>query len=354
MILPKYTYLISNRDPSDPNNYIGPVTYQTAPNNNQRPYLSTPFKVVPGDAWNHALAADLETRYAGSSDVWDIAFYIHGYATSERYAQLGLESYGLLLSSVGFDRGILVGVSWPSSTWTYGGAQTNAAASKALLSACGQVVTRLRANIGRRPVRATIFCHSMGNYLLSMSLVNGATLPSIDSIFLLAADVDYALWDRTSTSYPQGVAVAKAAGHAYVLYTPNDRVLGDSGWVNWAYRLGYYGAKSAAQLPKNVSQLDYSAWGNDPYCLDYVPYSYYNTLAGTGALVHSSSKFVPDLISFQNHALRNVPQSSLNVPAARDLARLVSLVSVPWTPGKSVARKSAPAKKGAGVKRVKG
>ncbi|PYQ54803.1 MAG: hypothetical protein DMF53_28975, partial [Acidobacteria bacterium] len=257
------------------------------------------------------------------------------------------ESYGLLLSSVGFDRGILVGVSWPSNTWTYGGAQTNAAASKALLSACGQVVTRLRAHAGR-PVRATLFCHSMGNYLLSTSLVNGATLPPIDSIFLLAADVDYALWDPKSTSYPQGVAVAKAARHLYVLYTPNDTVLGDSGWVNWVYRLGYYGAKSVAQLPKNVSQIDYSAWGNDPYCLDYVPYSYYNTLAGTGALIHSSSKFVPDLISFQNHALRNLPQSSLDVPAARDLARLVSLVSVPWTPGKPAARKRAPATKAPG------
>jgi hypothetical protein len=326
MRMPRYTYLISNRSSDDPDNYIGPLTFQSAPNSMDRPYKSDGFKVAPPDAWTESLLRDLRDRYEGSQDPYDIAFYVHGFATSEKYGRLGLESFGLGLTSVGFDRGMLVGVSWPSNTWTYGGAQTNATLSGPLLTACGNVVGRLRHDLPR-PVRATLFCHSMGNYLLGTTLAAGtAKLPAIDTIFMLAADVDYAIWSPGTANYPQGVAIKNVAKQVYVLYTSNDTVLRSSGWVNWQNRLGYSGAKSAAELPPNVAQLDYSAWGNDPYCNDYVPYSYYNTAAGTGALIHSSSKFVPDLLSFEALGIRHAP-GTLDVAATRDLAELERLVT---------------------------
>jgi hypothetical protein len=341
--MPRHTYLISNRSTSDPDNYIGPLSWQNAPNHSDRPYKSEGFKAYPADAWTESLIGDLRDRYQGSTDTYDIAFYIHGYATSEKYARIGLESLGLGLTSVGFDRGILVGVSWPSNTWTYGGAQTNATMSGPLLTACGNIVGRLRYEL-KRAVRATLFCHSMGNYLASTTLAAGsAKLPAIDSIFMLAADVDYALWDPKGSSYAQGIAIKSAAKQVYVLYTQNDTVLRDSGIINNQTRLGYYGAKSVSQLPSNVAQFDYSAWGNDPYCNDYVPYSYYNSLAGTGALIHSSSKFIPDLLSFEVAGMQNVP-GKLDVAAMRDLPELKRLVmgtSKPDEPAKGKGAKRA-------------
>lgn len=343
MLFPKYTYLISNRSTSDPNGTIGPLTYHYAPNNMDRPYKSSGFSVVPSNSWMTSLTQDLATRYQGSAGPVDIMFYIHGYATSGEYAKIGLEGLGLGLTSVGIDRGILVGVSWPSNTWTYGEAQSNAAASGALLTACGNVIIALR-SILKTTVRATLFCHSMGNYLLGSTLAaKTGVLPPVDSIFMLAADIDYAIWSPGTANYAQGVAIQKAAKQMYVLYTANDTVLRDSGWVNWDYRLGYFGAKSPNTLPANVAQFDYSAYGNDPYCNDYVPYSYYNTVAGTGALVHSSSKFIPDLLSFEAHCLQNVPAGSLNIKPTRDLAALKSLVTASSNAGKKGSKASVSA-----------
>jgi hypothetical protein len=321
MRMPKFTYLISNRSPSSPDDQIGPVVYQRAPNYNDRAYKRDGFVNVSVDDWAGALAADLAARYAGSSDPWDLAFYIHGYATSEPYGRIGLESFGLALSAVGVDRGILVGVSWPSDTYTYGGAQDNAVASTALINAVGKIITRVRATTSAR-VRVSIFCHSMGNYLLSTTLSGTAKLPGVDSLFMLAADVGFDVWVPASGNYPQGLALAAAATQLYVFHTTNDTVLWDSGVINDDRRLGYQGASSGSTVPPNVAQFDYSAYGQVPYCEDYVPYSDWNYGAWTGALVHSSSKFVPDLLSFFRACLENPPPGRVDVPPTRDLAKL--------------------------------
>lgn len=319
MLTPKNSYLISNRSSSDPDGTIGPVTFQTAPNHMDRRYKSGPFSAKPADAFIHALTSDLA---AEQGSVFDVAFYVHGFGTSEFYGRTGFEQYGLALTGVGFDRGILVGVSWPSNTWTYGGAQTNASNSTALVSACGVVLSRLRSSLPH-PVRATFLCHSMGNYLLSTTLAGGASLPQLDSLFMLAADVDYDLWNPNGGSYPQGQAIQRAAKHVYVFYTTNDTVLRESGIINDETRLGYSGAKTVSQIPPNVSQFDYSAQGNYDTCKDFVPYSYYTSAAGGGSLVHSSSKFDPDVVNFTRVVMQSAPPR-FDLPATNDPLKLMA------------------------------
>ena len=74
-----------------------------------------------------------------------------------------------------------------------------------------------------------------------------------------------------------------------------------------------------------------------------MPYSYYNSLAGTGALIHSSSKVIPDLLSFEVVGMQNVP-GKLDVAAMRDLPELKRLVmgtSKPDEPAKGKGAKRA-------------
>lgn len=345
MRMPKFSYLVSNRSASSPDDTLGPVTYQRAPNHLDRPYKSEGFESVAWGDWAAALITDLHARYDGSDDPWDLAFYVHGFETSEAYGRKGLESLGLALTSVGFDRGLLVGVSWPSDTWLYSSAQTNARGSNALMGAVAKTIKAVQSTGAQ--VRVSLFCHSMGNYLAGYTMANGAALPHLDSLFLLAADVDNTLWQSGTPSAPLGDALAAAATQVYVFYTANDTVLRESGIINDVTRLGYSGAAPGTTVPGNVAQLDYSGYGNDPYCLDYVPYSYYATGASTGSLVHSSSKFVPDLLSLFRACMVNVPPGRVDVSPTRDFAKLRRLFKGKGAPEAKAprARAAKPAKK---------
>jgi esterase/lipase superfamily enzyme len=318
--LPRHTYLLSNRKKTDDLRAARPrlkhftVKGPPLPEGSSNP---TPGSVrfliganaslerstedlaniadVPADAWMHTLRADLSaTAVAGRQS---LGVYIHGFATTYSDAVAGLAAYSLAMAGAGFP-GVVVGVTWPSDTYSdfdhtsYYYAQQNALQSLALLQQVMRSIASIQTAVPT--VDVSLACHSMGNFLLAeLASQLVGPLPRPINVMMLAADVDNG---QFAAGNPGGKAVAALASQVSIYYSTNDDVLYASGWINDDIRLGYSGPSTYGNLPANVVGIDCAAVAQTDVCDWSVP-SEYVSVGDDG--VHSSYRFVPCMIQDQ-------------------------------------------------------
>ena len=146
-----------------------------------------------------------------------------------------------------------------------------------------------------------IICHSMGNYLMSMTLVSGNVhnyAGAIDCVLMLAPDVDYSIFTANSQVLDQGLAIYRMAnGHVAVFWSWKDQVLQGDEWLGMWCVLGYRGPK--LKIDRQVYKVAfYQYTAVEEYSLDeYLP-AIYPTLP-INTYVHSAYRFVPFLLSLE-------------------------------------------------------
>jgi len=264
--------------------------------------------------WRTALAAELANRFSGDPGPIDVGFAIHGFANAASDSVAGLAQQGDALALCGY-RGLVVNASWPSDTYTYGGAQDNACnpLTGAMLQDIFATIAFLRGKFAPHTVRVTLFCHSMGNYVLAQNASAYGTPGALDSIMMLAADVDYHLFDPSSSVYPQGVAVCGLTpGPVLAFFSSADTVLRISGIDNGVDRLGYSGPSNGhATRPPNALACDITAITTSGATEVFTPYDCYTSLVGTGSLVHACSKMIPAIVATQVLLAQGAPASEI-------------------------------------------
>ena len=313
----------SDMNPADlSDNYCGDLSYWIAPNDALGPFaLPYQWQLTlhvrrSQSQWRNALAAELTTRYTGDDGPIDVGFAIHGFGNAATDSVSGLAQQGDALALCGY-RGLVVNASWPSDTDTYGGAQENASDPRtgAMVQEIFTTIDFLRQKFGTRPVRVTLFCHSMGNYVLAQNAGTYGTPGALDSIMLLAADVDYRLFDPTAPApvYAQGTAVAALTGGGVVcFFSGADTVLWDSGIWNGVDRLGYTGPSNGhSTRPPNVFACDITAISSSGATQVFTPYDCYTSAVGTGSLVHDCSKMIPAIVATQVLLAQGMPATEI-------------------------------------------
>ena len=321
-------------------NYCGGLSYWVAPNdglgNMFLPYQWNLLLCVRKDQtpWRNALAAELTNRFQGDTGPIDVGFSIHGFDNAALDSVAGLAQQGDALSLCGY-RGVVVNVSWPSYTDTYGGAQENARDKRTgvLLGEVFATIAFLRQKFTGRTVRVTLFCHSMGNYVLAEHASKHGMAGALDSIMMLAADVDYQLFDPTGPVhvYAQGLAVSKLTPNCVVcFFSGADMVLYYSGFDNGVDRLGYTGPSNPhSTRPPNVFACDITSITNSGALSVFTPYDCYTSVVGTGSLVHACSKMIPSVVATQVVLAQGLPPSEiLREKVVREGDRVPALVLV--------------------------
>ncbi len=311
MSFPTRTYMLSNRVNEADCTAPGPVVYLSNMNFPSQAYNELlPQHVVDKAAWIAQLADDLVRVCVDPSRPVVLAFYIHGYDTSATDARLAHALYGSRLSTTGLGQSLVVAASWPSNCdtpyWARQYAEQSANLMAAMLDAIPLVRKQLEAKYGKRaPLLVTaVIAHSMGNYLMSTTLASRAVpnyIGAVDWVLMLAPDVDHAIFTRGSAVENQGQAIYQmAGGNVWVFWTWNDDVLkADEYAGNW-YVLGYRGPqRPISPATPGVLFIDSGEVAYAGNAESYVPYDY-----GTLAAVHSSYRFVTQLVFWQILALR--------------------------------------------------
>lgn len=299
-------------------NSCGDLSYWVAPNDGLGtmflPYQWNLTLSVRKDqaSWRNALAAELTNRFQNDTGPIDVGFAIHGYENAASDSVSGLAQQGNNLALCGY-RGLVVNASWPSDTgvYDYFGAQANARDPKtgAMLKEIFATITFLRQKFTGRTVRVTLFCHSMGNYVLAQNAAAYGTPGALDSIMMLAADVDHRLFDPSGPVYAQGVAVSKLTPNGVVcFFSGADTVLWDSGIINGVDRLGYTGPSNPhSTRPANVYACDITQITSSGALSVFTPYDCYTSAVGTGSLVHACSKMIPSIVAVQVLLAQGLP-----------------------------------------------
>lgn len=311
MSFPTRTYMLSNRVDQADCTAPGPVVYLSNMNFPAQAYNELfDQQVVDPATWIAQLADDLVRVCADPSRPVVLAFYVHGYDTSATDARLAHALYGSRLSTTGLGQSLVVAASWPSNCETPYGARQNAEQSSnlmaAMLAAIPLVRKQLNAKYGKRAPQlvTAVIAHSMGNYLMSTTLAgNGvpASAGAVDWVLMLAPDVDHAIFTAGSGVESQGKAIYQmASGNVWVFWTWNDLVLQADEYAGQWRVLGYRGPK--LPISPAMSRVLFIDSGTVAYFDNaevYVPYDY-----GTLAAVHSSYRFVTQLVFWQVLALR--------------------------------------------------
>jgi Alpha/beta hydrolase of unknown function (DUF900) len=305
------THMLSNRVNNADCSAPGPVLYMNNFNFPSQMYNELmPQETLDKTKWIAALADDLFTLYTDKGRPVVLAFYIHGFDLSANDARIAHAWYGSRLFATGLDQGLVVGASWPSNcTSPYYGRQY-AEASANLMTAILEAIPLVRAALkakhgsGAPELVTAVVTHSMGNYLMSTTLASGKVpnyKNAVDWALMLAPDVDYAIFTQNSPVSNQGKAIYEMAkGNVWVFWTWNDEVLkADEYAGNW-YVLGYRGPKTPiSSATPNVQFVDSGTVATQATGSQYVPYVY-----GSLAVVHSSYRFVTQLVFWQAFLLR--------------------------------------------------
>lgn len=305
------TYMISNRvnkaDCSPP----GPVLYlknNNFPSQMYNELLSQ--STVDRAAWIDALTIDLYNLHKDKNRPVGLAFYIHGFDLSANDARISQACYGSRLYVTGHDQGLVVGASWPSNCDFPSTGRQYAEDSANLMTAILDVIPLVRAALqskygaGAPKLATAVITHSMGNYLMSTTLASGKVpnyRNAVDQVLMLAPDVSNSIFQQGASDSNQGQAIYDmAGGNVWVFWTWNDRVLeADEYAGNWKV-LGYRGPELPISrgTPK-VQFIDSGNVANYDNGEQYVPYVY-----GMAAIVHSSYRFVTQLVFWQTVLLR--------------------------------------------------
>jgi hypothetical protein len=311
------TYMLSNRINESDCGSPGPVLYLYNTNFPSQMYCDfLPQQATDQGTWIGMLADDIYSLYRDKAKPVVLSFYIHGFDTSATDARIGHAWYGSRLYANGLEQGLVVGVSWPSNCDFPSSGRTNAEASYALFSAVLEAITLVKAALTNKyganaPVLNTsIICHSMGNYLMSTTLGDG-NVPNyqgaVDTVLMLAPDVDYSIFTQNSTVKAQGEAISQMAnGRVVVFWCLNDEVLeADEYAGDWCV-LGYRGPELpiSTKTPNVLFVNSIKAATYDNGIL-YVPADY-----GSTTIVHSSYRFSPLLVSVEAMIL-GLPASQL-------------------------------------------
>ena len=311
MSFPTRTYMLSNRVNQADCTAPGPVVYLSNMNFPSQGYNELfEQQAIDRATWIAQLADDLFRVCTDPGRPVVLAFYVHGYDTSATDARVAHALYGSRLSTTGLGQGLVVGASWPSNCDTPYWARQYASQSANLMAAMIDVIPLVRkqldAKYGQRaPLLVTaVIAHSMGNYLMSTTLASG-NVPryagAVDWVLMLAPDVDHAIFTRGSAVENQGRAIYQmASGNVWVFWTWNDDVLkADEYAGNW-YVLGYRGPQQPiSPSTPDVQFIDSGKVAYSDNAEVYVPYDY-----GSLAAVHSSYRFVTQLVFWQILALR--------------------------------------------------
>lgn len=300
-------------------NVCGDLSYWIGPNDGLGPMflpyqwnLSLFARSKDQTQWRNALAAELANRFQNDTGPIDVGFAIHGYENAASDSVSGLAQQGNTLALCGY-RGLVVNMSWPSDTgvYDYFGAQANARDPRtgAMFAQVFATVAFLRQKFTSRTVRATLFCHSMGNYVMAENAAAYGTAGALDSIMMLAADVDHRLFDPKGPVYAQGVAVSGLTPNGVVcFFSGADTVLWDSGIVNGVDRLGYTGPSNPhSTRPPNTYACDITQITNSGALSVFTPYDCYTMAVGTGSLVHACSKVIPSIAAVQVLLAQGLP-----------------------------------------------
>jgi hypothetical protein len=300
------TYMLSNRVNESDCGSPGPVLYLYNNNFPSQMYSDFLSQLATTQAkWIGMLADDIYTLYQDKTKPVILSFYIHGFDTSAVDARIGHVWYGSRLYANGLSQGLVVGVSWPSNCDFPSSGRANAEASYALFSAALETIPLVKAALANKyganapALTTSIICHSMGNYLMSTTLGDG-NVPNyqgaVDTVLMLAPDVDYSIFTQNSPVKAQGEAISQmASGRVVVFWCLNDEVLqADEYAGDWCV-LGYRGPQQP--ISNNTPNVVFTNCINvATYDIGvlYVPADY-----GSTTIVHSSYRFVPLLVSVE-------------------------------------------------------
>lgn len=308
---PKRTYMLSNRVDEADCSAPGPVVYLSNLNFPSQEYNELLNQQAFDRAtWIAHLADDLYRVCADQQHPVVLAFYIHGFDTSASDARIAHASYGSRLSATGLGQSLIVAASWPSNCDIPYSARQYAKQSANLMTAILEAITlvkdQLNATYGESApqLKTAVIAHSMGNYLLSTTLASGDVpnyAGAVDWALMLAPDVDHSIFTKGSSVEAQGQAIYQMAnGNVWVFWTWNDLVLkGDEYMGDW-YVLGYRGPQyPISPSTPDILFIDSGSVANTNHAEMYVPYDY-----GSLAVVHSSYRFITQLLFWQILALR--------------------------------------------------
>lgn len=305
------TYMLSNRVNNADCSSPGPVVYLKNFNLPSEMYNELlPQDTVDKASWIDMLARDIYTLYRDKTRPVLLAFYIHGFDLSANDARIAHAWYGSRLFATGLDQGIVVGASWPSNCTTPYYGRQYASESANLMTAILEVIPLVRVALkskygtGAPELTTAVITHSMGNYLMSTTLASGKVpnyKNAVDRVLMLAPDVDHRIFTQSTPVSNQGEAIyAMASGNVWVFWTWNDEVLKADEYMGDWYVLGYRGPQlPISSATPNVGFVDSGTVANQANGSQYVPYVY-----GSTAVVHSSYRFVTQLVFWQTFLLR--------------------------------------------------
>jgi Alpha/beta hydrolase of unknown function (DUF900) len=309
--VPTHTYMLSNRVGQADCSAPGPVTYLSNINFPSQAYNEIfDQETLSKAAWIAQLADDLYRVCSDQQRPVVLAFYVHGFDTSATDARIAHAYYGSRLNATGLDQSVVVAASWPSNCdtpyWARKYAEQSVDLMTAILEAITLVKKQLVAKYGKSAPRlvTSVIAHSMGNYLMSTTLASG-NVPNyagaVDWVLMLAPDVDHAIFTQGSSVENQGRAIYQmASGNVWVFWTWNDLVLQADEYAGYWEVLGYRGPQlPISSATPGVLFIDAGTVANTGNAEVYVPYDY-----GSLAVVHSSYRFVTQLVFWQILALR--------------------------------------------------
>lgn len=311
MNFPARTYMLSNRVNQADCAAPGPVLYLSNMNFPSQGYNELfDQQIIDKATWIAQLADDLHRVCTDQQRPVVLAFYVHGFDTSATDARIAHAYYGSRLNATGLDQSVIVAASWPSNCdtpyWGRQYAEQSANLMTAMLEAITLVRKQLNAKYGKSAPQlvTAVITHSMGNYLMSTTLASG-NVPNyagaVDWVLMLAPDVDHAIFTQGSSVENQGRAIYQMAnGNVWVFWTWNDEVLEADEYAGDWYVLGYRGPQQPiSQATPGVVFIDSGSVANTDNAETYVPYDY-----GSTAVVHSSYRFITQLVFWQILALR--------------------------------------------------
>lgn len=304
------TYVISNR--KNDSEISSTIDYQFSPNAPNQMYNDNVGMVsVAMAVWYDYVAKDLITLSQKQPVSIPLVFQIHGFHTTAEEARRGQAQYGNLLYAEGLAPGLVIGVSWPSATWTPAGGRENAENSYPLFHAVLTAFEGIQASLKRMggnnapTLLKVIICHSMGNYLMSKALTSGK-IPvdqyrnRVDRVIMLAPDVDRRIFTQESSVLNQGKAIYDmCSGNVQVLWTGEDDILAKDEWIGMWTILGYRGLQAPlSPSTPSVSFYDCTKYARRDYSYKYVPGDYISQSPPfpPDGVAHSACRFVPDLI----------------------------------------------------------
>jgi len=217
-----------------------------------------------------------------------LTIFIHGLGNLFPDAIWGMSSLGANLATFANYPGLMIGFDWPSydevdSGWFYasngspylfpptatsGTIRDNINGSRPAFANLLAFITDLRNGI--RDLTVSVVCHSEGNYMALLGLLNNTT-QYFDHVLLLAADINNAALQVPVNGAPlvgQGSGIVQSATDVTVYFTGNDDVLPISLYTyeynyhnpEFGSRLGSAGPLyNGGILPANVYSVDCGA-----------------------------------------------------------------------------------------------